>query len=168
MIKVIDTTINEKNVLSWIKEFKTTRQAELLKLEAYYRGEDVIGKFAQGANRINNDVHVNLAYMITKNAVDYFIGESVSYAYDKSFKEAEYVDDLQFKNLEDAENKKIAKDCSKFGKAYELVNIKPDKTLFYKRLDPIRTFDVYDISILSNRVACITYTTFKSKYRTCY
>ena len=35
MIKVIDTTINEKNVLSWIKEFKTTRQAELLKLEAY-------------------------------------------------------------------------------------------------------------------------------------
>lgn len=166
MIKVIDTTINEKNVLSWIKEFKTTRQAELLKLEAYYLGEDVIGKVAQGANRINNDVHVNLAYMITKNAVDYFIGEPVSYAYDKSFKEAEYVDDLQFKNLEDAENKKIAKDCSKFGKAYELVNIKPDKTLFYKRLDPIRTFDVYDISILSNRVACITYTTFKPKYRT--
>ena len=66
------SAINEKNVLSWIKEFKTTRQAELLKLEAYYRGEDVIGKVAQGANRINNDVHVNLAYMITKNAVDYF------------------------------------------------------------------------------------------------
>lgn len=165
MIKVFDTNINEQNVLDWITEFKNGRQKELLELEGYYRGKDNIGKVASGKNRINNDVHVNLAYMITKNAVDYFIGEPVSYSYNKSFSDKIYIDDLQFENLEDAENKEIAKDCSKFGKAFELINIKEDKTLYYKRLDPLTTFDVFKIGILKERIANITYTVYKAKYK---
>ncbi len=164
MIKVYDTEINENNVANWIELFKTGRQKDLLKLEAFYKGEDDIGKIIQGKNRIDNRVHTNLAYMICKNAVDYFVGEPASYSYDKSFKEVEYIDELQYKNIEDAENKKIAKDCSKFGKAYELVNIKDDKTLYYKRLDPLATFDVFEASILEERVASITYITYKEKY----
>ena len=165
MIKVVDTQINEKNVASWIEQFKQGRQSELLELEAYYQGKDNIGKIVQGKNRIDNRVHTNLAYMITKNAVDYFIGEPVSYAYDKSFKEAKYVDELQFENIEEAENKKLAKDTSKFGKAYELVNIKDDKTLYYKRLDPLTTFDVFDYTILENRICSITFVTYQTKYK---
>ena len=162
MIKVVDTEINEKNIASWIENFKQGRQVDLLKLESYYEGKDNIGKIVQGKNRIDNRVHTNLAYMITKNAVDYFIGEPASYAYDKSFKEADYVDDLQFENIEEAENKKLAKDCSKFGKAFELVNIKEDKTLYYKRLDPLTTFDVFDYTILENRVCSITFVTYQN------
>lgn len=165
MIKVVDTNINEKNVLIWMKSFKQGRQKELLELEAFYKGKDDIGKVTQGKNRIDNKVHVNLAYMIAKNAVDYFIGEPASYAYDKSFREAEYVDDLQFKNLEESENKKIAKDTSKFGKAFELVNIKEDKTLYYKRLDALTTFDIFDSSILEHRVCCISYTVQQQQYK---
>ena len=165
MIKVYDTAINEANISYWISLFQEGRQRELLNLEAFYQGKDNIGKIVEGKNRINNNVHVNLAYMITKNAVDYFIGEPVSYSYAKSFKEADYLDNLQFVNLEDAENKKIAKDTSKFGKGFELVNIKEDKTLYYKRLDPLYTFDVFDTSILGNRVACISYTNYTGKYK---
>ena len=161
MIKVVNTEINEKNIASWIEKFKQGRQVDLLKLESYYEGKDNIGKIVQGKNRIDNRVHTNLAYMITKNAVDYFIGEPASYAYDKSFKETDYIDDLQFKNIEEAENKKLAKDCSKFGKAFELVNIKEDKTLYYKRLDPLTTFDVFDYTILENRVCSITFVTYQ-------
>lgn len=161
MIKVVNTEINEKNIASWIENFKQGRQVDLLKLESYYEGKDNIGKIVQGKNRIDNRVHTNLAYMITKNAVDYFIGEPASYAYDKSFKEADYVDNLQFENIEEAENKKLAKDCSKFGKAFELVNIKEDKTLYYKRLDPLTTFDVFDYTILENRVCSITFVTYQ-------
>lgn len=164
MIKVFDTNINEKNVASWIELFKNGRQKDLLKLEAFYNGEDDIGKIVQGKNRIDNRVHTNLAYMICKNAVDYFIGEPASYSFDKSFKESEYIDDLQFRNIEDAENKKLAKDCSKFGKAFELVNIKEDKTLYFKRLNPMFTFDVFEASILEDRIANITYYTYKEKY----
>lgn len=164
MIKVFDTKINEKNIASWIELFKNGRQRELLKLDAFYKGEDDIGKVVQGKNRIDNRVHTNLAYMICKNAVDYFIGEPASYSFDKSFKEAEYIDDLQFKNIEDAENKKLAKDCSKFGKAFELVNIKEDKTLYFKRLNPMFTFDVFEASILEDRIANITYYTYKERY----
>lgn len=164
MIKVYDTEINEKNIAKWIELFKTGRQLDLLKLEAFYKGEDNIGKVIQGKNRIDNRVHTNLAYMICKNAVDYFIGEPASYSFDKNFKEADYVDELQFENIEEAENKKLAKDCSKYGKAYELVNIKEDKTLYYKRLDPLYTFDVFETSILEERVASITYITYKEKY----
>lgn len=168
MIKVVDVNINEANVADWIKLFQKCRQSELLELEAYYQGKDDIGKIIQGKNRIDNRVHTNLAYMITKNAVDYFIGEPVSYSYDKSFKESDYVDDLQFKNIEDAENKKLAKDTSKFGKAYELVNVKDDKTLYYKRLNPLTTFDIFDSSILENRICCITYTDLKPKNKPQY
>ena len=164
MIKVYDTEINEKNIAKWIELFKTGRQLDLLKLEAFYKGEDNIGKAVQGKNRIDNRVHTNLAYMICKNAVDYFIGEPASYSFDKGFKEADYVDELQFENLEEAENKKLAKDLSKYGKAYELVNVKEDKTLYYKRLDPLYTFDVFETSILEERVASITYITYKEKY----
>lgn len=163
MIKVVDTNINEKNVADWIEQFKQGRQSELLKLEAYYRGEDNIGKIVQGKDRIDNRVHTNLAYMITKNAVDYFIGEPASYAYDKNFKEADYIDDLQFENIEEAEDKKLAKDASKFGKAFELVNIKDDKTIYYKRLDPLSTFDVFDYTILENRVCAITFMSYQGK-----
>lgn len=164
MIKVFDTEINEKNIASWIELFKNGRQKDLLKLEAFYNGKDDIGKIVQGKNRIDNRVHTNLAYMICKNAVDYFIGEPASYSFDKSFKESEYIDDLQFRNIEDAENKKLAKDCSKFGKAFELVNIKEDKTLYFKRLNPMFTFDVFETSILEDRIANITYYTYKEKY----
>ena len=164
MIKVFDTEINEKNVASWIELFKNGRQKDLLKLEAFYNGDDDIGKIVQGKNRIDNRVHTNLAYMICKNAVDYFIGEPASYSFDKSFKESEYIDDLQFRNIEDAENKKLAKDCSKFGKAFELVNIKEDKTLYFRRLNPMFTFDVFETSILEDRIANITYYTYKEKY----
>ena len=168
MIKVVDTEINEKNVVDWIEKFKQSRQGELLKLDAYYNGIDDIGKLVQGKDRIDNRVHTNLAYMITKNAVDYFIGEPVSYSYAKSFKAADYVDELQFENIEEAENKKIAKDTSKFGKAYELVNIKDDKTLYYKRLNPLTTFDIFDSSILENRICCITYTILNQKNKPQY
>ena len=164
MIKVYDTNINEKNVASWIELFKNGRQKDLLKLEAFYNGDDDIGKIVQGKNRIDNRVHTNLAYMICKNAVDYFIGEPASYSFDKSFRESEYIDDLQFRNIEDAENKKLAKDCSKFGKAFELVNIKEDKTLYFKRLNPMFTFDVFEASILEDRIANLTYYTYKEKY----
>ena len=165
MIKVVDTEINEKNIASWIEQFKQGRQSELLELEKYYQGKDDIGKIVQGKNRIDNRVHTNLAYMITKNAVDYFIGEPASYSYDKSFKEADYVDELQFENIEEAENKKLAKDASKFGKAYELVNIKDDKTLYYKRLNPLTTFDIFDYTILENRICSITFVTYQTKYK---
>jgi SPP1 family phage portal protein len=163
MIKVFEKEINETNVLYWMDLFKKGRQKELISLDAYYHGKDPIGKAATGTKRINNNVHVNLASMIVKNATDYFIGEPVAYSYSEGFKAQEYVDDLQFKNIEDAENKGIAIDTSKFGLGYELVNIKDDKTLFYKRLDPMNTFDVYTIGLVPERICCISYITYKPR-----
>lgn len=164
MIEIFETEINNKNVAEWIEKFKEGRQADLMKLEAYYKGEDNIGKIVQGNNRIDNKVHVNLAYMITKNAVDYFIGKPVKYSYE-NFNNEEYLQELQFENLEETENKTLARDLSKFGRAFELVNVKEDKTLYYKRLDPLTSFDVYKKGIIPERIAHITFITYKSKYK---
>lgn len=164
MIEIFETEINNKNVAEWIEKFKEGRQADLMKLEAYYKGDDNIGKIVQGNNRIDNKVHVNLAYMITKNAVDYFIGKPVKYSYE-NFNNDEYLQELQFENLEETENKTLARDLSKFGRAFELVNVKEDKTLYYKRLDPLTSFDVYKKGIIPERIAHITFITYKSKYK---
>ena len=168
-IKVYDTEINVSNVYYWISLFKQGRQETLKKLDSFYEGTDDIGKIVSGNNRINNKVHVNLARMITKNATDYFIGEPVAYSYSDEFEGTDrynYVDDLQFRNLEDTENKDLAKDCSKFGKAFELINIKDDKTLYYKRLDPMFTFDIWSVGILPERICTITYQTYKPRNKT--
>ena len=166
MIKTIKTELNVKNIAEWIEQFKSERQVELKKLDDYYNGVDNIGKVVNGNNRIDNSVHVNLAYMITRNAVDYFIGKPAKYSFADNFKETEYIQDLQFKNLEETHDKTIARDLSKFGRAFELVNINDDKTLFYKRLNPLTSFDVYEDGIITERIAHVTYFVYKSKYKT--
>lgn len=165
MIKVLDITINEKNIASWIKQYEGRRQVELLELEAFYLGKDKIGKVINGSKRMNNNVHSSLAYMITKNATDYFIGKPLSYSFDEGFSAAEYIKTLSFDNLEDSENKEIAKDCSKFGKGFELMNVNENGDIYFKRLDPIYTFDVYDTSIIPEKVATITYLRFLNNFK---
>lgn len=161
MAKFIISTekeINQTNVQNWLSEFESKIKPNLVELQKFYKGEDDLKKAQLPKKRINNQIHVNLASMIVNNSVNYFIGKPVTYKFNNGFDEKQ-IEDLQ--EDEETENKSLAKDCSKFGLAYELVNVKEDKSLYYKRLDPLNTFAVFDDTILGNKICFITYTVIK-------
>lgn len=160
MAKFIISTekkITKENVQNWLSEFESNIKPKLELLNSFYKGEDDLKKAQLPKKRINNQIHVNLASMIVNNSVNYFIGKPVTYKFN-NFDE-KLIEDLR--EDEETENKSLAKDCSKFGLAYELVNVKEDKSLYYKRLDPLNTFAVFDDTILSNKICFITYTIIK-------
>lgn len=160
MAKFIISTekeINTQNVTNWLNDFEANVKPKLIELHKFYKGRDDLKKAILPKKRINNQIHVNLASMIVNNSVNYFIGKPVTYKFN-NFDE-KLIEDLQ--EDEEIENKSLAKDCSKYGLAYELVNVKEDKNLYYKRLDPRNTFAVFDDTILSNKICFITYTVIK-------
>lgn len=167
MAKFIISTekeINTQNVTDWLNDFEKNVKPKLEELNKFYKGEDDLKKAILPKKRINNQIHVNLASMIVNNSVNYFIGKPVTYKFN-NFDE-KLITDLQ--EDEETENKSLAKDCSKYGLAYELVNVKEDKTLYYKRLDPLNTFAVFDDTILSNKICFITYTVIKPANKAAY
>lgn len=162
MAKFIISTekeINTQNVTNWLNDFEQNVKPKLEELNAYYKGEDDLKKAQLPKKRINNQIHVNLASMIVNNSVNYFIGKPVTYKIKEGLAYKDIIEDLQ--EDEEAENKSLAKDCAKFGLAYELVNVKENKSLYYKRLDPKNTFVVVDDTILNNKICFITYTIIK-------
>ncbi len=170
MAKFIISTeyeINEQNVTDWLCDFKKNVKPKLEELNKFYKGEDDLKKAKLPKKRINNKIHVNLASMIVNNSVNYFIGKPITYKFN-NFDE-KLIKDLQ--EDEDTENKSLAKDCSKYGLAYELVNVrvkKKKKALYYKRLDPLNTFAVFDSSIFEDPICYITYTVVTKKNKTTY
>lgn len=152
-----NTEINAKNVQDWIDKFISTVQPQMIELDNYYEGKDELNKLRIDKRRADNNIHINLASMIVSDVVAYCFGKPMTYDFVKGFAEEEYIKDLQYKNDEEMENIAIAKDCSKYGLAYEYVGVNEDKEPFFKRLNPLNTFKVIDDTILANDVCIITY-----------
>lgn len=152
-----DTIINEQNVQDWIDNFLATVQPKMAELDDYYEGKDELNKLRLDKRRADNNIHINLASMIVSDVVAYCFGKPMTYDFVKGFENEQYIRDLQYKNDEEMENIAIAKDCSKYGLAYEYVGINENKEPFFKRLNPLNTFKVIDDTILANDVCIITY-----------
>lgn len=161
-----DTTINEENVKTWIDDFCTNIQPHLLYLDSFYQGTDDIKKYPFDQKRINNDIHVNLAYMTVQNVVSYCFGKAPTQDYHSDFKYGSYIEELKYKNKDKTENKSLENSCSKYGMGYEYVGVRETKGVkepFYKRLDPLTSFMVKDDTILEEKVCYITYSIVKPK-----
>lgn len=111
---------NENVDFNLIKPFLQMHQMEiprLNKLDRYYRGEHVILDRPKNGNQPNNRLVCNHAKYISDMANGYLLGEPVGYS-------GEGIDKLQdWLKLCDAPTKDmdLGKDCSVFGRAYELV-----------------------------------------------
>lgn len=158
-----ETEINRENVADWLSQFENDIKPQLEELNSYYKGIDDLQKAKiSKKKRIDNKIHVNLASMIVNNSVNYFIGKPISYKFNDGFN-SKTIEELQADDIEEIENKSLAKDCSKFGIAYELVGIKETKELYYKRLDPLKTFLV--VMILCLKIKSVLSLTQRLKQR---
>lgn len=157
-----DTNVTPTNILSWINAFNSDVLPKLHNLDLYYQGKDDLNKVETELDKANkrkiNIIHSNLAKMIVTNACGYFIGKPVSYSFtDKGLEKL--VRDLMWRNDEQAENQTLAKYCSKYGIAYELMGLDKDKQIYIKALNPLNTFFVVDDTILENIICAITFWT---------
>lgn len=152
--------INGTNIANWIDTFERSIKPYLKTLRQLYKGVDPVSKVQFENVDIDNQVHVNLASMIVKNATNYFIGKPVTHAYSDKFKNngiSDYLNKINQKCKEKKENKILAKDCSIYGLGYELVNYDETKEPYYKRLDPLNTFLVVNNFVFEEPIAVITY-----------
>lgn len=166
-----DTEINESNVKDWINEFTSTIQPHLLYLDSFYQGKDKIQKYPFDSNRIDNQIHVNMAYMTVQNVVSYCFGKTPTQDFHKEFKYGEYIEELKYKNKEKTEDKSIENSCSKYGLAYEFIGVREQKGIkepYYKKLAPLTSFMVTNDSILEEKVCFISYSIIKPKNKVAY
>ena len=152
--------INSTNVGNWIDSFERYIKPYLKMLKRLYKGVDPVSKVQFENVDIDNQVHVNLASMIVHNATNYFIGKPITHSYSDAFESngiAEHLTKINKKCKERKENKRLAKDCSIFGLAYELINYDEKKEMYYKRLDPLNTFLIVNDFVFEEPIAVITY-----------
>ena len=155
-----NTEINGTNIGNWIDSFERNIRPYLKQLRGLYKGVDPVSKVQFDNVDIDNQVHVNLASMIVRNATNYFIGKPVTHAYSDNFKNAgldKYLQEINKRSKEKTENKTLAKDCSIYGLGYELVNYDENKEMYYKRLDPLNTFLVVNDFVFEEKICFITY-----------
>ena len=162
-ITASDTTITTKNIETWLQNFQQLKIRYDI-LEGYYQGKDFLNKIETELDKANkrqvNNIHSLLARMIVNNACGYFMGKPVTYTFeDASFEKT--VDEVLWRNDEQAENQTLAKTASKFGVAYEIMGLNAEKQIYLKDLSPLNTFFVVDDTILENKICAITYWTRK-------
>ena len=76
---ITDTSeINGTNIGNWIDSFERNIQPYLKDLRRLYKGVDDISKMDFENVNIDNEVHVNLASMIVRNATNYFVGKPIT------------------------------------------------------------------------------------------
>ena len=135
--------VNETYIDDWIANFERRIKPYLRYLNRMYKGIENIKKVSFENLSIDNQVHSNLATMIVHNATNYFIGKPITHSFSDNFKNSgkdKIIIELNRVNKEKKENKTLAKDASIFGIAYELLNYEKDKSMYFKRLDPLNTF----------------------------
>lgn len=163
-----DKSITELNVQYWLECFEQNIQPMLFELKSFYDGTDNISKLRTDNRRADNNIHINLSYMVVNEMVSYCFGKPMTYDFVEGYEYEDYLRDLQYENKENSENVSIEKDCSKFGLAYEFIGVNESKNPFFKRLNPLHTFKVVDDSIIQKDVCVITYSIVRPKNQATY
>lgn len=163
-----DKSITELNVQYWLECFEQNIQPMLFELKSFYDGTDNISKLRTDNRRADNNIHINLSYMVVNEMVSYCFGKPMTYDFVEGYEYEDYIRDLQYENKENSENVSIEKDCSKFGLAYEFIGVDENKNPFFKRLNPLHTFKVVDDSVIQKDVCVITYSIVRPENQATY
>lgn len=150
--------LNGELIYQLIQRFKQKELPRLQKLERYFMGEHDILQRTRPDNKPNNQIVNSFPRLITKTAVNYFIGVPVAYqSSDESMMDS--LQDIFDDNQENSHNTKLATDASIYGQSYELLYIDEHSEIKFDRLSPQETFMIYDNTIKMNTLAGVRFYT---------
>lgn len=140
-----DQPISMDTISHYIRRHQETLE-RLNRLDRYYTGHHTIMQRAKAAGLANNRLVCNHAKLITDEAVGYFIGNPVTY---KADADIDRLQDWLRRADADTEDMDIAKDCSIFGRAFELLYMSNDQSPVPRMTacDPRNAFVVYDNTV---------------------
>ena len=158
MIKLSpDVELTTEMIKKIIDDHKQNEFPRLLKLEQYYNAQnEILNRLMKDETKPNNKIANPYASYITDTLTGYFMGEPVSYncLEDKILEELNMIFEY---NDEADENVEIARACSIYGVAYELLYVDEDAAVRFKRLDSKECIPIFDDTIENELLYLIRY-----------
>lgn len=134
-------------VKKFIDDYKQNELPRLQKLEDYYEAKnEILKRLMADSTKPNNKIANPYASYITDTLTGYFMGEPISYSAleDKILEELNLIFEY---NDEADENVELARACSIYGKAFELLYVDEDGAVRFKRLDTKECIPIFDDTI---------------------
>lgn len=148
------TTEMVKKIIDEHKQYEFPR---LLKLEEYYNAKnEILKRVMADETKPNNKIANPYASYITDTLTGYFMGEPISY----SALDNKIVEELNLifeYNDEADENVELARSCSIYGKAFELLYVDESGAVRFKKLDTKECIPIYDDTIENDLLYLIRY-----------
>lgn len=147
--------LTKEMVRELIIRFRGEDLPRLKKLKDYYLNKTaILCRPCVDPSKPNNKVVHPFAQYITDTLVGYFVGEPVSYTSNEDISHLKMI--LEYNDEQD-ENVTIAKNCSIYGKAYELIYIDEDGIVRFVALDPREVIPVYGTSLDNELVGAVRF-----------
>lgn len=147
--------LTQEIVRELIIKFRGEDLPRLKKLKDYYLNKTaILRRPCVDPSKPNNKVVHPFAQYITDTLVGYFVGEPVSYTSNEDIANLKMIFEY---NDEQDENATIAKNCSIYGKAYELVYIDEDGNVRFMALDPREVIPVYGTSLDNELIGAVRF-----------
>lgn len=138
-----------------IIKFRVEGLPRLKKLKDYYLNKTaILRRPCVDPSKPNNKVVHPFAQYITDTLVGYFVGEPISYTSNEDIANLKMIFEY---NDEQDENVTIAKNCSIYGKAYELIYIDEDGNVRLVALDPREVIPVYGTSLDNELIGAVRF-----------
>lgn len=147
-----------KKIIDSHKQYDLPR---LQKLEDYYLGKtEILKRVMADPLKPNNKIANSYASYITDTLTGYFMGEAVTYSSLDEFALDELKMIFEY-NDEADENVELARACSIYGIAFEMLYVDEDGVVRFKQLDTKECIPVYDDTIENELLYLIRYYTNK-------
>jgi SPP1 family phage portal protein len=147
--------LTQEIVRELIIKFRGEDLPRLKKLKDYYLNKTAILRRPYvDPSKPNNKVVHPFAQYITDTLVGYFVGEPVSYTSNEDILNLKMIFEY---NDEQDENVTLAKNCSIYGKAYELIYIDEDGNVRFMALDPREVIPVYGTSLDNELIGAVRF-----------
>lgn len=147
--------LTQEIVRELIIKFRGEELPRLKKLKDYYLNKTaILRRPCVDPSKPNNKVVHPFAQYITDTLVGYFVGEPVSYTSNEDISMLKMIFEY---NDEQDENATLAKNCSIYGKAYELIYIDEDGNVRFVALDPREVIPVYGTSLDNELIGAVRF-----------
>ena len=156
-------TDNYKLLIEYIEHHKKRQKPRIQELYDYAEGNNHSISQEQrrsDADMADNRIVHNFGKSISVFKQGYLVGKPIVVEYDDNEEYSSIDETLKeigrvnnFHNL----NRSLVKDLSQVGRAYDLVYRSSDDITKVKRLDPLETFVIYDMSLENNSIVAVRY-----------
>lgn len=151
-----NTALTIERIEKYIEDFKFRYQPRLLKNKRYFdcKNDTIMNRSFKDFSKPNNKIASPWAEYITTLISGYFAGKSITY--DTQSEELKNILS-SYTVKEVSHNQSIAKDCSIYGIAAELLFINEDKQMQFEKIEPSTVIPIYSTDITKELNYCIRF-----------